>query len=143
MSCEETVWLSLPYIFLLTTCQFILQFKKMKDIMSMEKYYKEINSIAFLKLFRTEKSVKKRRTMGKSIITKWNVKASQAEKTKFLRTTLNIFLNSQLFSILLSRQIENVNILVRFSIRQQGNKIKAIWPCVTEGGHKPTRVTQH
>jgi hypothetical protein len=36
----------------------------MKDIMSMEKYYKEINFIAFLKLFRTEKSVKKRRTMG-------------------------------------------------------------------------------
>ena len=94
--------------------------------MSMEKYYKEINFIAFLKLFRTEKSVKKRRTMGESIITKWNVKASQAEKTKFLRTTLNIFLNSQLFSILLSRQIENVSILVRFSIRQQGNKIKAI-----------------
>jgi hypothetical protein len=28
------------------------------------KYYKEINSMAFLKLFRTEKSVKKRRTMG-------------------------------------------------------------------------------
>jgi len=46
----------------------------------MEKYYKEINFIAFLKLFRTEKSVKKRRTMGESIITKWNVKASQAEK---------------------------------------------------------------
>ncbi len=29
----------------------------------MEKYYKEINFIAFLKLFRTEKSVKKRRIM--------------------------------------------------------------------------------
>jgi hypothetical protein len=34
------------------------------------KYYKEINSMAFLKLFRTEKRVKKRRTMGESIIKK-------------------------------------------------------------------------
>ncbi len=77
----------------------------------MEKYYKEINFIAFLKLFRTEKSVKKRRTM---------VGIYHYEMECQSR------LNNQLFSILLSRQIENVSILVRFSIRQQGNKIKAI-----------------
>ena len=79
--------------------------------MSMENIIKRLNFIVFLKLFRTEKSVKKRRTMGG--IYHYEMECQSR-------------LNNQLFSILLSRQIENVNILVRFSIRQQGNKIKAI-----------------
>ena len=58
--------------------------------MSMEKYYKEINFIAFLKLFRTEKSVKKEEQWG-NLSLRNGMSKPVRQKNKILKDYIKYF----------------------------------------------------